>query len=67
MLHLALSRLEARLDPARFTRIHRTHIVNLSHVSAFKRRDGRFVAELKDGTVLPVSRERAREIRELGV
>jgi two-component system, LytTR family, response regulator len=67
MLHLALSRLEARLDPARFTRIHRTHIVNLGHVSAFKRRDGRFVAELKDGTVLPVSRERAREIRELGV
>ncbi len=63
MLHLALSRLEARLDPARFTRIHRTHIVNLAHVVAFRRRDGRLLAEMRDGAVLPVSRERAKEIR----
>lgn len=64
MLHLALSRLEARLDPAKFTRIHRTHIVNLGQVAAFRRREGKLVAELRDGTVLPVSRERAKEIRE---
>jgi two-component system LytT family response regulator len=67
MLHLALSRLESRLDPARFARIHRTHIVNLGQVSAFRRREGRLVAELKDGAVLPVSRERAREIKTLGL
>jgi two-component system, LytTR family, response regulator len=63
MLHLALSRLEARLDPLKFTRIHRTHIVNLGQVAAFKRREGKLVAEMKDGAVLPVSRERAKEIR----
>ncbi|MEP6730803.1 MAG: LytTR family DNA-binding domain-containing protein [bacterium] len=68
MLHLALSRLEARLDPTRFVRIHRTHIVNLDHVLAFKAAGrGRLVAELDDGATLVVSRERAKELRVLGV
>ena len=68
MLHLALHRLEARLDPARFVRIHRTHIVNLDHVVAFRRGDGgRVVAEIDDGSRLPVSRERAKELRVLSV
>ncbi|HVT40157.1 MAG TPA: LytTR family DNA-binding domain-containing protein [Gemmatimonadaceae bacterium] len=67
MLHLSLNRLEARLDPKRFSRIHRTHIVNLEHVKAF-RRDGKghLNAELADGTRLAVSRNRARAIRSLG-
>ena len=68
MLHLALSRLEARLDPKRFVRIHRTRIVNLDHVVAFRSGGkGRLVAELDDGATLMVSRERAKEIRILGV
>ena len=67
MLHLALSRLEARLDPRRFTRIHRAHIVNLDHVKAF-RPDGKgnLEAELLDGTRVPVSRSRAQEMRSVG-
>jgi two-component system LytT family response regulator len=68
MLHLALSRLEARLDAERFVRIRRTHIVNLDHVRAFRRHGkGRLLAELSDGTRLVVSRERARELRDLAV
>jgi two-component system, LytTR family, response regulator len=68
MLHLALSRLEARLDPKRFVRIHRTHIVNLDHVVAFRAGSrGSLLAELDDGAKLPVSRERAKELRILGV
>jgi two-component system LytT family response regulator len=67
MLHLALNRLEARLDSARFVRIHRTHIVNLDHVVAFRRRGGRMIAELDDGRELAVSRERAKDLRLLGV
>lgn len=68
MLHLALNRLEARLDPAKFLRIHRTHIANLDHVRVFRRREGgRFAAEMDDGALLPVSRERAKELRILGV
>lgn len=66
LLHLPLNRLESRLDPARFLRIHRTHIVNLDHVRAFRRLGrGRLVAELTDGTRLPVSRSRAQELRGL--
>ena len=53
----------ARLDPERFLRIHRTHLVNLDHVVAFRRREGRVVAEMDDGARLPVSRERAKELR----
>ncbi len=68
MLHLALSRLEARLDPKKFVRIHRTHMVNLDHVVAFRAvGGGRLVAELDDGARLGVSRERAKELRLLGV
>ncbi len=67
VLHLSLNRLEARLDPARFVRIHRTHIVNLDHVTAFRRvATGRLVAELDDGARLPVSRNRAKDLRSLG-
>jgi two-component system LytT family response regulator len=68
VLHLSLNRLEARLDPARFLRIHRTHIVNLDRVKVFRRHGkGRLVAELADGTELPVGRSRARGLRGLGV
>ena len=68
MLHLPLSRLEARLDPKKFLRIHRTRIVNLDHVAAFRPHGkGQLVAELRTGERLVVSRERAKDIRGLGL
>jgi two-component system LytT family response regulator len=68
VLHLSLNRLEARLDPERFVRIHRTHIVNLDHVKAFRRHGkGQLLAELADGTELVVSRSRAPALRGLAV
>ena len=68
MLHLPLSRLEARLDPKRFMRIHRTRIVNLDHVAAFRPHGkGQLVAELRTGERLVVSRERAKDIRAQGL
>ena len=67
MLHLSMTRLESRLDSRRFVRVHRTHIVNLDHVRAFKRDpSGNLEAELLDGARVPVSRARAQEIRSLG-
>jgi two-component system LytT family response regulator len=67
LLHLSLSRLEARLDPRRFVRVHRTHIVNLDQVRAFRRdARGNLEAELLDGARVPVSRAKAQEIRSLG-
>jgi len=68
VLHLPLTRLEARLDPRKFLRIHRTRIVNLDHVAAFRPHGkGQLIAEMRDGSRLVVSRERARDIRALGV
>lgn len=66
LLHLSLNRLEERLDPTKFVRIHRTHIVNLERVKAFRRAEkGKLVAELHDGTRLAVSRTRAAELKGL--
>jgi two-component system LytT family response regulator len=66
LLHLPLAQLEQRLDPKRFVRIHRAHIVNVDHVTAFRREPGGTVmALLSDGTCLPVSRNRARQLRAL--
>lgn len=64
LLHLALSRLEQRLDPARFQRLHRTHIVNLAQVRCFRTFPGEtMVAELRDGRLLKVSRSKAMALR----
>jgi two-component system, LytTR family, response regulator len=68
VLHLSLNRLEERLDPKRFVRVHRAHVVNLDHVRAFKRdARGNLEAEMNDGTRVPVSRTRAQALRSLGL
>lgn len=67
LLHLALSTLVTRLDPKRFAQVHRTHVVNLDHVRAFRRDTrGNLEAEMNDGAKVPVSRARAQELRSLG-
>ncbi len=68
LLHLSLTRLEQRLDPARYARIHRTHIVNLDQVRAFRRLPGgQLIAEMADGTELAVSRARAQTLRAMAL
>lgn len=68
VLSLSLSRLEERLDPARFVRVHRAHIINLDHVRAFRSdARGNLRAELADGALVPVSRSRAQAVRSLGL
>jgi two-component system LytT family response regulator len=65
LVHLSLARLEERLDATRFVRIHRTSIVNLDRVKAFRTGPkGRLLAELEDGTRLEVSRSKAKELRD---
>jgi two-component system LytT family response regulator len=67
LLHLSLSRLEERLDTTRFVRVHRTHLVNLEQVRAFKPdARGNLEAVMNDGARVPVSRSRAKDIRSLG-
>jgi two-component system LytT family response regulator len=71
LVHLSLSRLEARLDPRRFVRIHRATIVNTTYVhELFPAVDGGVVVRLRDErkTELSVARDRVRELKErLGI
>jgi two-component system LytT family response regulator len=55
--------LESRLDPARFARVHRSAIVNVSRVREVKPHGDRdYVAVLRDGTRLKVSRTYRRRL-----
>ena len=66
LLHVSLNQLETRLDPQRFLRVHRAHIVNLDRVASFSRRvDAQLVAQMSDGKIVPVSRARAQKLRAL--
>jgi len=67
--HLASIRmreLEQRLPSPPFVRIHRSHIVNLDHVLRITTRaDARLCVEMSNGQCIPVSRDRARQVRRL--
>ena len=65
-IRASLTALVRRLDPARFTRIHRSAIVRLDHVRELRTsgRDGTTVVRLRDGTELPVSRRRLTGLKQ---
>ncbi len=62
-----LDELQARLDPAVFWRVHRSHLVNITKIKEivpwFSRN---FLLKMKDpkGTEIPVSRTQTRRLRE---
>lgn len=63
-----LSALLELLDPERFVRVHRSHVVNLDFVQAFRSHDGvRLRAELRDGSAVVVSRRASRRLRQRGM
>jgi two-component system LytT family response regulator len=66
LMHLTLSELAARLDPARFRQVHRSHIVNLDAVEHLQPYDDRRLAiRLRGGTVVVASRAASEELRKL--
>jgi two-component system LytT family response regulator len=68
LVYLPLGEFERRLDPERFLRVHRSHLVNLDHVSALVPFDGsRLQVEMRDGTKIMASRTRSRELRHLAI
>ena len=68
LVYLPMGEFEKRLDPDRFLRVHRSHIVNLDHVSALVPYDGsRLQVEMRDGTKIMASRTRSRELRHLAI
>jgi len=53
----SLSRVEDKLDPGVFLRVHRSHIVNLDHVESFERQHDKGLVSMQcDDHVIPVSR-----------
>jgi two-component system LytT family response regulator len=60
-----LNELETTLAAANFLRIHRSHIINLAHVTALRALDGgRVDVELGSGARVPASRARMAELRD---
>lgn len=64
--NLSLSVLESRLDPARFLRVHRSHIVNLDYVTELLRQDDGFLVSLPEplGPAVPVSKQKIATLKE---
>jgi two-component system LytT family response regulator len=66
LIHVTLAELAARLDPARFRQVHRSHIINLDAVAHMKPYDDRRLAiTLRDGSVVVASRSASEEMRKL--
>lgn len=64
-LRSTIAAIEARLDPGRFQRVHRSHIVNLDHVAMIEPLDtGDARLHLKDGSTLPCSRRYRAVLRD---
>ena len=63
----SLKNLEARLDPGKFARIHKSAIVNLDAVTEIACHDSDdYRAIMVSGAVLPISRRRKRDLFQLG-
>lgn len=63
-LRSTIAGIESKLDPARFTRIHRSYIVNLDQVASIEPLDtGDARVHMKDGNSLPCSRRHRQQLR----
>lgn len=65
LLRESITSLEERLDPSRFARVHRSAIVNLAQVREIRSAAvGDSVVLLRDGTELPLSRRRRKDVAD---
>lgn len=63
-LRSTIAGIEARLDPRRFARIHRSYLVALDHVASIEPLDtGDARVHLRDGGTLPCSRRYRQDLR----
>jgi two-component system LytT family response regulator len=65
LFDLGIGELESKLDPDRFCRVHRSHIVNLDFVVDMRRYDvRRLTIRMTDGTEVVASRSGSRRLRD---
>ncbi len=68
LVSLSMAEFENRLDPDRFLRVHRSHIVNVDHVERLEEHDRRRLRVLlDDGSSVVASRSGSRELRQRAV
>jgi two-component system LytT family response regulator len=66
LLRETMNELEAKLDPEKFLRIHRSSIINLDRVKEMHAHfNGDYVVILRDGTELKLSRSRREQLQSL--
>lgn len=66
LFHVSMNSIEASLDPARFLRIHRSHIVNVKRIKqVWSLAHGQYVVELVSGQRLQSGRTYTDRIRQL--
>ena len=66
LLQTRLAAFESRLDPVRFLRVHRSHVINLDHVEQLSPYDDRRLeVQLIDGSRVIASRAGSRKLREM--
>lgn len=60
-----ISKLESKLDPSVFIRIHRSTIINQEHLAEIEKHfNGGMIAKMQNGKSFPVSRSYVKKIRE---
>jgi two-component system LytT family response regulator len=66
LLREPISTLEAQLDPEKFLRIHRSHVVNIDYIRELQLLfNQKYLVVLRDGTELPLSDSGRRKLEEL--
>ena len=66
LLHARLHDLYARIDQARFIRVHRSHIINVDCIRALEPREGsRVTVVLESGTRIAASRAGSAQLRRI--
>ena len=66
LLRETMNAMEAKLDPARFLRIHRSTIVNIERIRELQQHfNGEYIVVLHDGTQMKLSRSRREQLQTL--
>ena len=68
LVSLPLGQLVLRLDPERFLRVHRSHVVNVEAIAEIRKHDDRRLeVQLVDGAVVVASRTGSQHLRGLAI
>jgi two-component system LytT family response regulator len=65
LVYFTLNAFSARLDPAQFRRVHRSHVVNVEHITSMEPFDRRLLLKMSDGSEVLTSRNGSQQLQDL--